>query len=64
MKARELRAKSVEDLHAELVQLQRAHFSLRVQVATQQSTKVSGLSKLRKDIARIRTLLAEKTGAP
>lgn len=60
MKASELRAKSVTELKTELMELLKAQFSLRMQVATQQSTKVSEVGKLRKDIARVRTLIGEK----
>jgi large subunit ribosomal protein L29 len=60
MKAVDLRAKSVEELGNELVELRRAQFSLRMQVATQQLTKVDQIGKVRKDIARVRTVLAEK----
>jgi len=60
MKAKELRTKSVEELNKELGELLRAQFSMRMQVATQQSSKVDQLGKLRKDIARVRTLMTEK----
>lgn len=60
MKAVELRAKSVDELNNELVELRRAQFSLRMQVATQQLTKVDQVGKVRRDIARVRTVLAEK----
>lgn len=60
MKAVELRAKSVDELNNELVELRRAQFSLRMQVATQQLTKVDQMGKVRRDIARVRTVLAEK----
>jgi large subunit ribosomal protein L29 len=40
--------------------LRRAQFSLRMQVATQQLTKVDQMGKVRRDIARVRTVLAEK----
>lgn len=60
MKAIELRAKSVGDLKNELVELLRAQFSLRMQVATQQISKVDQIGKVRRDIARVRTVLAEK----
>ena len=43
MKATDLRAKSVEELNAELIELRRAQFSLRMQVATQQLSKVDQL---------------------
>ncbi len=60
MKAAELRAKSVGDLKNELVELMRAQFSLRMQVSTQQLSKVDQIGKVRRDIARVRTILAEK----
>jgi len=60
MKATDLRAKSVEELNAELIELRRAQFSLRMQVATQQLSKVDQLSKVRKDVARVKLVLAEK----
>lgn len=60
MKAAELRAKSVGDLKSELVELMRAQFSLRMQVSTQQLSKVDQIGKVRRDIARVRTILAEK----
>jgi large subunit ribosomal protein L29 len=60
MKATELRSKSVEDLKNELTELLRAQFSLRMQVATQQLSKVDQIGKVRRDIARVRTVLAEK----
>ena len=60
MKASELRAKSVEELNKELLDLLKAQFSLRMQVATQQLTNNSQIGKVRRDIARVRTLLREK----
>jgi len=60
MKAAELRTKSVDELKAELSSLLKAQFSLRMQIATQQSTKTDQLGKVRRDIARIRTVLTEK----
>ncbi|MBC7755068.1 MAG: 50S ribosomal protein L29 [Bdellovibrio sp.] len=60
MKATDLRAKSVEELNAELIELRRAQFSLRMQIATQQLTKVDQLGKVRKDVARVKLVLAEK----
>jgi large subunit ribosomal protein L29 len=61
MKAAELRAKSAEELQQELTSLLRAQFSLRMQKATQQLTNTSQLGKVRRDIARVRTVLATKT---
>lgn len=60
MKISELRAKSADELNQELLELLKAQFSLRMQVATQQNSKVHQLGKLRKDIARVHTLLNEK----
>jgi large subunit ribosomal protein L29 len=60
MKAADLRVKSVDDLNAELIELRRAQFSLRMQLATQQLTKVDQLGKVRKDVARVKLVLAEK----
>ena len=63
MKATELRAKDPEQLSKELEDLLRAQFSLRMQKATQQLTNSSQLKKVRRDIARARTILREKAGA-
>ena len=60
MNATDLRAKSVDKLNAELIELRRAQFSLRMQIATQQLTKVDQLGKVRKDVARVKLVLAEK----
>ena len=60
MKANELRAKSGDDLQKELNELLKAQFGLRMQKATQQLTNTSQLGKTRRDIARVRTLLAAK----
>lgn len=61
MKATELRTKSVDELNAELIELRRAQFSMRMQLATQQLNKVDQISKVRRDVARVRTVLAEKS---
>ena len=60
MKASEHRAKSVDELNQELLGLLKAQFGLRMQIATQQLSNHSQIGKVRKDIARIRTLLREK----
>ncbi|MEK6209234.1 MAG: 50S ribosomal protein L29 [Pseudomonadota bacterium] len=60
MKASELRAKSAADLNKELNQLLKAQFSLRMQLATQQLNNTSEIKKVRRDIARARTLIGEK----
>lgn len=60
MKAAELRQKDVAGLEAEVKSLQKAHFGLRMQKATQQLTNHSQLGKTKRDIARAKTILAEK----
>jgi large subunit ribosomal protein L29 len=63
MKAIELRKKTKEDLGKELIELRKAQFSARMQISTQQSNKNDQLGKLRKDIARVMTILTEKESA-
>jgi large subunit ribosomal protein L29 len=60
MKTTELRNKSVDELKIELTSLLKAQFGLRMQLATQQLAKTSELKRVRRDIARVRTILAEK----
>ena len=60
MKASELRVKSAADLQQELLSLTKAQFGLRMQVATQQLSNNSQLLKVRRDIARVKTILKEK----
>jgi large subunit ribosomal protein L29 len=60
MKANELRAKSGDDLQKELNELLKAQFGLRMQHATQQLTNTSQIRKVRRDIARARTVIKEK----
>ncbi len=60
MKASELRNKSVEDLEKELLSLARANFELKMQLAAKQLSKTSEIRKTKKDIARVKTILAEK----
>ena len=60
MKASELREKSPAELQQELNDLLKAQFSLRMQVATQQLTNNSQIKKVRRDIARARTVIKEK----
>ena len=60
MKASELRAKSAADLNKELNDLLKAQFSLRMQLATQQLNNTSEIKKVRRDIARVRTLIHQK----
>lgn len=63
MNVSELRAKDAGQLNAELLELLKAQFSLRMQIATQQLSNTSQLGKVRKDIARVKTILREKAGA-
>ena len=60
MKASELRTKDVPALEKEVSDLLKAHFGLRMQKATQQLSNHSQLGKTRRDIARAKTVLAEK----
>jgi large subunit ribosomal protein L29 len=60
MKASDLRGKSPDELRQELASLLKAQFGLRMQKATQQLTNTSQLGKVRRDIARVRTVLAQK----
>lgn len=64
MKGSELRTKSVSELNTELESLLKAHFSLRMQVSMQQLTKTSEIRKVRRDIARVRTILRQKSEMP
>ena len=63
MKPSELRAKSGDELTKELNDLLKARFGLRMQQATQQLTNSSQLRKVRRDIARVRTVLTQKAAS-
>ena len=63
MKTTELRTKDVAGLKAEVKELQKAHFGLRMQKATQQLNNTSTLRSTRRDIARAKTILVEKQSA-
>lgn len=63
MKNSELRAKDAAQLYKELQELLKAQFSLRMQKATQQLGNNSQLKKVRRDIARVRTILQQKAVA-
>jgi large subunit ribosomal protein L29 len=60
MKASELKTKSAADLQQELLSLSKEQFSLRMQLATQQLSNTSQLNKVRRSIARVKTVLTEK----
>lgn len=60
MKISELRAMSAEKLNAELLDLLKAQFSLRMQASTQQLSDSSQLKKTRRAIARVKTVMTQK----
>ena len=60
MNPSELRGKNGEELRKELEALLRAQFGLRMQLATQQLSNTSQLKKVKRDIARVRTIMKEK----
>ncbi len=60
MKASDLRTKNDGELAKELLALRKAQFSLRMQLATQQSGNTSQLQKFRRDVARIKTIQRER----
>ena len=60
MKASEFRAKNGDELQKELNELLKAQFGLRMQQATQQLANTSQIRKVRRDIARARTVIREK----
>lgn len=63
MKTTELRQKDVAGLETEVKSLQKAHFGLRMQKATQQLSNTATLRSTRRDIARAKTILGEKKKA-
>jgi large subunit ribosomal protein L29 len=63
MELKEMRTKDVAALNKELQDLLKAQFSLRMQKATQQLQNTSQVRKVRRDIARVRTVLTEKAMA-
>ncbi|AYA62946.1 MULTISPECIES: 50S ribosomal protein L29 [Alteromonadaceae] len=63
MKATELKEKSVEELNAELLNLLREQFNLRMQHSTGQLEKTDQLKKVRRNIARVKTILTQKADA-
>lgn len=60
MKAQELREKSVEDLNNELAELVKKEFELKFQNKTTQLKQTHQIKQTRRDIARVKTVLAEK----
>lgn len=63
MKAQDVRTKSLDQLKDELVKLKKEQFNLRFQTATGQLEKTARVKELRRDIARVKTILREKAEA-
>ncbi|CAG9298285.1 50S ribosomal protein L29 [Celerinatantimonas diazotrophica] len=63
MKASELKDKSVEELNTELLSLLREQFNLRMQASTGQLAQTHLLKNVRRNIARVKTILNQKAGA-
>lgn len=63
MKAADVRSKSVDQLTDELVKLKKEQFNLRFQAATGQLEKTGRVTEVRRDIARVKTILREKSQA-
>ena len=63
MKTTDLRTKDVAGLKIEVKELQKAHFGLRMQKATQQLTNTATIRTARREIARAKTILVEKQSA-
>ena len=63
MKASDVRSKTADELKDQLVDLKKEQFNLRFQRATQQLEKPAQVKLVRRDIARIKTILAEKNAA-
>lgn len=62
MKASELRDKNVDDLNKELLDLLREQFNLRMQRGTGQLSRPHQMKEVRRNIARLKTVLKEKAG--
>ena len=63
MKAKDLKGKAPKDLNEELLKLRREQFNLRMARATGQAAKPDQFSKVRKNIARVKTVLAQAKSA-
>jgi large subunit ribosomal protein L29 len=63
MSAKELRSKESKDLQGELIKLRREQFSLRMQAASGQTVKSSDFGKVKRSIARVKTVMTEKARA-
>lgn len=63
MDAKELRSKTPDQLRDQLVALKKEAFNLRFQAATNQLENTARINKVRKDVARVKTVLAEMASA-
>jgi large subunit ribosomal protein L29 len=63
MKATDLKTKTVQQLKSELLELRREQFNLRMQHATGQLQKTDQVARVRKNIARVKTVLNQKSAA-
>lgn len=63
MKAQDLREKSVEELNQELLALLNEQFKMRIQASTGQLEQTHNIKNVRRDIARVKTVLNQKAGA-
>jgi len=63
MNARELREKSADELQTELLELRKEQFNLRMQRATAQTEQTHSLKNVRRDIARVKTVLNQKASS-
>ena len=63
MKAKELRAKSTGELQEELLKLRREHFNLRMAQASGQTAKADQFGKVRRNVARVKTVMGEQARA-
>jgi large subunit ribosomal protein L29 len=63
MSAKDLRGKDAAGLQSELIKLRREQFSLRMQAASGQAVKSTDFGKVKKSIARVKTVMSEKARA-
>jgi large subunit ribosomal protein L29 len=63
MKAKDLKGKNASELNNELTALFKTQFNLRMQKATQQLTNTGQIKAVRRDIARVKTVMGQKGGA-
>ncbi|MBX9608183.1 MAG: 50S ribosomal protein L29 [Gammaproteobacteria bacterium] len=63
MKASEIREKNAAELSALLLELRRKQFNMRMQAGSGQPPRSSDIRETRKDIARIKTIMKQKSGA-